>query len=98
MVFAFGCKKTRYLKCFLASAWQKHWYTFSVQHVARSRFSMPQRQKHCKLLCFGVWQAPKNQQKSAKKCPKWTFQGKQQALFLSMLRSPKASKTQSEDE
>ena len=57
---------------------------------------MSQRQKHCKLLCFGLWQAPKNQQKSAKKCPKWTFQGKQQALFLFVLRSLKASKTQSE--
>jgi len=29
------------------------------QHVARHIFSMPKAQKHCKLQCFGSWQAQK---------------------------------------
>jgi hypothetical protein len=35
-------------------------------------FPCQRHKKHCKLQCFGCSQAPKKQQTSAKKCPKWT--------------------------
>jgi hypothetical protein len=59
--------KSRYLHVFLANAQQKHfWYLRSFHHVARSTFSMPKAQKHCKLQCYGLWHPPKNQQNPPK--------------------------------
>ena len=51
---------SRYFHCFLASAWQKHWYLRSL-HIAI----------YC-VLAFGRHQ--QKQQTSAKKCPKWVVQ------------------------
>ena len=43
--------KSRYLQCFCACAWQKHWYLHSFHHVVRCNFYMLQR-PHCILRCF----------------------------------------------
>ena len=44
----------------------QHLLLRSFQHVARSRFSMPKRQKHCKWQCFGQKQTAKVHKKLPK--------------------------------
>ena len=69
--------KPRYLRCFLLLVAKTMVFTVfcgrhlaknlrSFQHVARSTFSMPQAQKHCKLQCFGFWHPMKNVRKQPK--------------------------------
>ena len=102
-VFCSWYQKPRYLQCFVAGTLQKQWYLRSFQHVARSTFSMPKAQKHCKWQCFGFWHPMKNVRKTSEnnqKCPKWSFsfnlknEGSGASFFWALPRQAPASPSQ----
>jgi hypothetical protein len=62
--------KTTVFIMFLGQWLAKHWYLRSFHHVARSIFSVPKAQKHCKLPYFGSWRAPKKKAKIRQKASK----------------------------
>ena len=44
--------KTRYLRLFLASTEQKHWYLRMFHHITKCGYLIRKEQKYCKLQCF----------------------------------------------